>query len=277
MKLLLCNEVIRELDFAEQCDFAAKIGYDGLELAPFTLSETPHQLSDKEINKVKQAAKDAGIEIVSLHWLLVTPEGLSITSKNDKTRKRTIEVMRGLIDLCAALGGKILVHGSPQQRKLENADSRQRGIDSFAAIADEAERAGVTYCLEPLSKEETDFINSTDEAVSIVKEIGSPVVKTMLDCRAAWLSETESVEALLKRWLPTGHIKHIHLNETNKLAPGQGEHSFSPILESLIKQDYRGAIGVEPFVYEPDGPSCAARAIGYLKGILETLEPKRGT
>ena len=41
MKLALCNEVIREMDFPAQCDFAAKLGYDGLELAPFTLDENP--------------------------------------------------------------------------------------------------------------------------------------------------------------------------------------------------------------------------------------------
>ena len=271
MKLLLCNEVICDLDFAVQCDFAAQLGYDGLELAPFTLSATPHQLSDKEINKVHQIAKAAGIEIVSLHWLLVTPEGLSITSADNKTRERTIEIMRGLIDLCAALGGKVLVHGSPQQRKLDDADARQRGIDSFAAIAEDAEKAGVTYCLEPLSKEETDFINTIEEAVTIVEEIGSPNVKTMLDCRAAWLSEGEPVKHLLDRWLPTGYLSHIHLNETNKRAPGQGEHEFAPVLAKLKEQNYDRAIGIEPFIYEPDGTSCAARAIGYLKGILETL------
>ena len=37
MKIALCNEVIREMDFASQCQYVAALGYDGLEVAPFTL------------------------------------------------------------------------------------------------------------------------------------------------------------------------------------------------------------------------------------------------
>lgn len=274
MKLLLCNEVIRDLSFAAQCDFAAALGYDGLELAPFTVSDTPHLLKDKDISNLRQSAEAAGIEIVSLHWLLVTPEGLSITSSDSKIRERTLDVMRGLVDLCAALGGTILVHGSPQQRIVNNAEDRQRGIDCFGAIADAAERAGVTYCIEPLSTAETAFINTLEEAAAIVDAVNSPALKTMLDCRAAWLSEQDTIDSLLARWLPTGHIRHIHLNDTNKGAPGQGAHSFAPVLASLMQHGYEGYMGIEPFTYEPDGSSCAARAIGYVQGLMAGLRDK---
>ena len=44
MKIALCNEVLRDMEFAAQCDYAAALGYDGLELAPFTLGAKPHLL-----------------------------------------------------------------------------------------------------------------------------------------------------------------------------------------------------------------------------------------
>ena len=47
---------------------------------------------------------------------------------------------------------------------------------------------------------------------------------------------------------------------------------FAPILAALRRQGYAGIASVEPFVYEPDGPTSAARAIGYLKGLLEAPE-----
>ena len=72
MKIALCNEVVRDLEFAEQCAFAAELGYDGIELAPFTLGEEPHLISAEERARLRRAASDAGIAIVSLHWLLVT-------------------------------------------------------------------------------------------------------------------------------------------------------------------------------------------------------------
>ncbi len=147
MKIALCNEVIRDMDFPAQCEFAATLGYDAIELAPFTLSDEPHLLSADERATVRRAAADAGIEIVSLHWLLVVPKGLSINSPDDALRARTVDVMRRLIGLCADLGGSVLVHGSPGARQVPEGDDpepyRQRAIETFAAIAADAEAAGM--------------------------------------------------------------------------------------------------------------------------------------
>ncbi len=276
MKISLCNEVLGAMPFAAQCDYAAALSYDGLELAPFTLGDEPQRLAARARAELRRAATDAGIEITGLHWLLVTPEGLSITTADEGRRQRTLEVMRRLIDLCASLGGRVLVHGSPAQRQIDgDPDAALRGRDAFAAIAADAERAGVTYCIEPLARQETSFITTIEEAARVVKAIGSPAVRTMLDCRAARLSEDASVAELLDRWLPTGLIGHIHVNDTNKRGPGQGEDPFAPVFDSLARNRYAGAVGVEPFVYEPDGPAVAARSIGYIRGLLEVLAWQR--
>jgi D-psicose/D-tagatose/L-ribulose 3-epimerase len=274
VRYLLCNEVVRELEFAAQCELAADLGYDGLELAPFTLGSTPELLSGPERAALRTAASDAGIAIGSLHWLLVTPEGLSITSDSETVRARTLDVMERLVELCADLGGKVLVHGSPVQRSLPAADrpaAVSRGKEAFARVAGWAEAAGVTYCIEPLSPAETEFVTSVSEAAAIVEEVGSPALRTMIDSRAAALGEAEELSGLIERWLPTGMIAHIHLNDSNRRAPGQGGDRFAPAIWALTRAGYRGAIGVEPFVYEPDGPTTAARAIGYLRGIEEAL------
>lgn len=262
------------MEFAAQCDLAASLGYDGLELAPFTLGDEPHRLSDKELSRVRRDAEDAGTRIVALHWLLTAPEGLSITTADEAVRSRSIDVMRGLIDVCAALGGRVLVHGSPQQRRLPAGDpaaAAARGRDALAAIAPHAEQAGVTYCIEPLSTQETSFINTVAEAAELVEAIGSPAVRTMLDCRAARISESAPVAEILDLWLPTGMIAHVHLNDRNRRGPGQGEDEFAPVLDALLRGGYDGAASVEPFVYDPDGATVAARAIGYVRGIVEAL------
>ena len=105
----------------------------------------------------------------------------------------------------------------------------------------------------------------------MVEAIGSPAVRTMLDTCAAGNAESASIPELVDRWLPTGQVAHIHLNDPNRRAPGQGTLHFGPILEALQRQNYAGACAVEPFVYEPDGRAAAARAIGYLQALLETL------
>jgi sugar phosphate isomerase/epimerase len=92
----------------------------------------------------------------------------------------------------------------------------------------------------------------------------------MIDTCAAARSEGAPLPELIARWLPTGRVAHIHLNDPDRRGPGQGELRFGPILAALERHDYAGVCAVEPFVYEPDGPTCAARAIGYLRGLIET-------
>jgi sugar phosphate isomerase/epimerase len=272
MRISLCNEVIRTLPFERQCTFARAVGYDGLEIAPFTIAEEPHLLSPIRRADIRSAAANAGVAISSLHYLLLTPKGLSITSSDQARRTRTVEVMRRLCDLAVDLGARLLVHGSPVQRMLEagkETECRKYGIESFASAAEAASQAGVTYCIEPLAPPDAQFINTVEEAAAIVRAIANPAIRTMIDCSAAGRAEAQSIPRLLRQWLPTGLIAHVHFNDPNRRGPGEGSLAFGPILRALVKGGYQGAIAIEPFVYDPDGPACASRAIGYVRGLME--------
>jgi D-psicose/D-tagatose/L-ribulose 3-epimerase len=272
-RIALCNEVLRDMAFAAQCRHAAALGYDGIELAPFTLSETPHLLRPAEIAATRRMAEDAGLVIAGLHWLLIRPEGLSLTSEDAAIRQTTTDIMCRLVDLCAELGGAYLVHGSPAQRRLPP-DPDAAGAwatDAFAQAGAAAAEAGVTYCVEPLSRHETNFINTIAEAAALVQAIGSPGLRTMLDVSAAGLTEDSTPDALLDQYLPTGLIAHVQVNDRNRRGPGQGTDRFAPVLRALQRGGYTGWIGVEPFDYVPDGPGSAARAIGYMRGVEDGL------
>ncbi len=276
MKFSLCNEVIADRPFDEQCVFAAELGYDGLEIAPFTLGDDPRTLNDADVSRVAQSLAAAGIVATGLHWLLVKPEGLSITSNDANIRRETLEIMCCNVELCAELGGRVLVHGSPLQRAIDsagNADAaRERAIEIFSKVATASENSGVTYCIEPLHSGETNFVNRVDEAVEIVEEIGSVAFKTMIDTSAAGLSDRQSVPDLIRTWMPTGHIAHIQFNDRNRRAPGQGEDVFTPVLSALKETGYDDVIAMEPFIYEPGRDACAAYALGYVRGIWEALQ-----
>jgi sugar phosphate isomerase/epimerase len=278
-RIALCNEVVRALDFAAQCSLAAKLGYDGLEVAPFTLSEAPHTLPTTRIAELRRIAADAAIAISGLHWLLIKPDGLSLTDPDKTIRHRTIDVMRRLVALCAELGGEYLVHGSPAQRRLPEGnptdasatDARAWAMEAFWLAADAASAAGLRYCLEPLSRNETNFINTIAEAADVIETIDRPGLYTMLDAAAATRVEADPPATLARRWLPSGLIGHVHLNDTSRLGPGQGDTPIAPILRALTDGAYAHWIGIEPFDYVPDGPTSAARAIGYVRGIEATL------
>jgi D-psicose/D-tagatose/L-ribulose 3-epimerase len=280
MKFALCNEVIASLSFTEQCRFAAELGYDGLEVAPFTLAEDPMTISDAAAAEFRRIAEDHGLAIFGLHWLLVAPAGLSIVSEDAALRARTAGVMTRLVELCVAMGGSYLVHGSPKQRSVPAGSTREqaweRARECLRAAGDAATKHGVTYCLEPLSRRETDLFNTVEEAARLVDEVASPGLRTMIDCSAAGQTETEPVHALMQRWMPRGVIAHVQVNDPNRRGPGQGELDFGPILRVLSRMEaaghFPGIVAVEPFDYVPDGPGCAARAIGYLRGVMQGLQ-----
>lgn len=275
MRISLCNEVLAGMPLAQQCDFAARLGYDGLEIAPFTLSDAPEKISTGEAANIRATVESFGLVVTGLHWLLVKPDGLSLTDPDAALRARTLEVMNRLTGLCAELGGAVLVHGSPKQRQIAPGETHAVALarlqDGLAQVAKAAAANGVIYCIEPLSTHETQVINTVAEAVTVVRAVDHPHLRTMIDCSAAGLSETETVPDLIDRWLPTGLIGHIQFNDPNRRGPGQGEMKFAPILAALRRHRYAGAIGVEPFDYFPDGPGAAAFSVGYLRGLQEGL------
>lgn len=275
MKLALCNEVLEGRDLAAQCELAAALGYSGLELAPYTLDPAPHLLPAAKRLEVRRVVERAGLTVSGLHWLLVVPDGLSLTDPDAEVRRRTIAVMTALADLCGELGGDVLVHGSPAQRMLpDDADgartARGWATEAFAAAGAAASRAGVTYCIEALAPTATNFVNTVAEAAAIVDEIGSPALRTMIDTGAARANPgEEAVESLVARWVPSGHVAHVQLRDRTRRGPGLGNDRFAGIADALAGVGYDGWVAVEPIDMAPDGLASAAFSAGYLKGLQE--------
>jgi sugar phosphate isomerase/epimerase len=275
MRIALCNEVLGGMALERQCEYAAALGYDGLEIAPFTLSTSPEKISTADAAKIRATVEASGLVVTGLHWLLVKPEGLSLTDPDAAVRTRTLAVMTHLIGLCAELGGAVLVHGSPKQRQIAPGETHAIALarlqDGLAQVALAAARVGVIYCIEPLSRRETELVNTIAEAAELVRSIDHPNLRTMIDCSAAGLTEADSIPSLIERWLPTGLIAHVQVNDPNRRGPGQGDVQFAPILAALKRHGYDGTVAVEPFDYWPDGPGVAAFSAGYLRGLREAL------
>jgi sugar phosphate isomerase/epimerase len=274
LKTSICNELFQGWPIERVFEYAARLGYDGVEISPFTLADSVTEISTKRRNAIRRAAEDNGIEIVGLHWLLVKPEGLYINHPDEYIRIQTQEYIEALIHFCADIGGKVLVHGSPHQRTIKEGwnakDSWDYAIETFKVSLKAARQRNVIYCLEPLSPDQTNFINTIKEAIRFVKEVRHPNFKMVFDCRSASASEKSLTEALL-RTLDSGYLRHVHVNDANGSGPGFGETKFTPILKTLLKNGYKGYVSVEVFNFDPDPQTIASRSIGYLKGILEVL------
>lgn len=271
LEYTLCNELLAQEGLAldRQAAVARELGYAGLELAPATLGPAPHQLTDRDAARIRQIVEGEGIRITGLHWLLSNVPNASIT---DPARAaETQAVLLGLIDLCAGLGGRVLVHGSPAQRLrpegLGDAELLERLAGFFAPLAERSGELGVTYCIEPLA--EADTIRTVAEGAALVEAVDHPSFRTMIDCSAAGQVEPP-VADLIRRWVPTGLIGHIHANDINRGAPGMGRDPFHDIVPALMTTGWPHPIGVEPFRTLIDATVTAATGIATLRACERT-------
>jgi sugar phosphate isomerase/epimerase len=161
MKFAICNELFEGWDFGDVCRLVKSAGYDGLEIAPFTLAAAPATLARARLIEMRQQARDAGIEIVGLHWLLAGTEGLHLTSPDIGARRRLADYLVTLAEICRVLGGDILVFGSPKQRAVaagvNGDDAFKWASETFMAALPAVAELGVDICMEPLAPIETNF------------------------------------------------------------------------------------------------------------------------
>jgi sugar phosphate isomerase/epimerase len=268
----ICNEVFENWDFTESCKSIRAAGYAGIEIAPFTLAEDPGSIPVPKRQEYRSIISSEGLEFAGLHWLMVSPKGLHVTTPDKALRDRSWAHVRKLVDLCGDLGGGIMVFGSPKQRATTEGasvhDARNRYRDGLAEVAPQAHQRGVTILIEALPLQECDVVTSLEEAVGLVREINQPAIRTMFDTHNA-VNETERHAALVDRYFD--YIRHVHVNEMDGRHPGTGEYDFKPVLDVLRRRSYRGWVSLEVFDFKPGADTIARESIDYLSGEIRKL------
>jgi sugar phosphate isomerase/epimerase len=266
MKFAICHELFVDWDWPRQCRFIAETGYQGIEVAPFAIAERPSALTAAARRQLRDVAADSGLEIIGLHWLLARTQGLHLTSADAATRARTAAYLRELADLCADLGGSLMVFGSPQQRNREagvSADeARVHALEVFRASLPHLADRGVTLCLEPLTPAETDFCNTCAEAAEMIAEIDHPSFRLHQDVKAM-LSEATPVPELIREFADI--TAHFHANDSNLLGPGMGATDFAPVFAALNETGYAGWVSVEVFDYSLGAERIASESLENMK------------
>ncbi|MCS7026222.1 MAG: sugar phosphate isomerase/epimerase [Bryobacteraceae bacterium] len=269
----ICNEIFQGTDFAESCRMIKKVGYQGIEIAPFTLSEDPVTIDPARRREIRNVIQGEGLEFVGLHWLLVAPKGLHVTTPDDALRARSWMYIQRLVDLCADLGPNgVMVFGSPLQRSTTGGSTREeatrRFVEGLAGVAPHAAAQGVTILVEALPVEQSDVVQSLAEAVEIVREIGSPAIQTMFDTHNA-VHELEPHATLVDRYYEW--IRHVHVNERDGKHCGQGDYDFKPLLAVLMRRGYRGWVSLEAFDFSFGGERIATESLRYLEAEIAKI------
>jgi sugar phosphate isomerase/epimerase len=272
-KYAICNETFGDRSFADTFSTIRKLGYTGVEIAPFTFA--PHEepfdvrrVPAERIVEARTMAEDAGLEVVGLHWLLAKTEGIYLTSPDPTVRRQTADYFKALIEMCAGLGGKIMVLGSPKQRNLlpgvSYEDAEAYAVEVLHAAVPACKQYGVTIGLEPLGPADVNFMLTAESAVRLMNLVDSPYCRLHLDVKAM-CSEKKPIPDIIRD--NRQYLVHFHANDPNLLGPGMGDVDFRPIFAALKETNYRDWVSVEVFKYEPSPDEIARRSIEYMQRV----------
>jgi len=270
ISLAFCNELLAAEGHTiqEQCHLIKSLGYDGIELAPGALGVDPLDATKAEIASIKTAIESAGLQLTGLHWLLASFPKLSVTQA--AARQDTIGVLKRLNSLCAQLGGSVMVHGSPQQRTIafgEEAAGFFNACEVFKPVADHAASLGLTYCIEPLDPSQTSFINTVEQGIELCSAVGNPSFMTMIDTSSSHFSEKNPVATVMNQWLSDRRIGHIHLNDSNRGAPGMGHDPFGDIVGAIVDSQWSKTVTIEPFRVQNNATETARIGIDTIRRL----------
>jgi sugar phosphate isomerase/epimerase len=266
MRYAICNETYHGWAHEAVCRSVSNLGYQGLEIAPFTLAPLIMDVSNEQRRRLRAQAEAAGLTIIGLHWLLAKTTGFQLTSPDISVRRATADYLVELARCCRDLGGNLLVFGSPAQRRVpagsDKAQANDFALDTFRRAASAFADCGVTLCLEPLSPPEADFLNTAAEAVALLEALDHPNFKLHLDVKAM-STELAPAPDLIRRY--ASRMAHFHANDPNLRGPGFGATDFVPIFQALRDSGYNGWTSVEVFDYTPDPETIARESIRYMR------------
>lgn len=269
MKFAICNEIFQGWKIDDVFSYAGRIGYDAVEISPFTLANSVTEIPAAERARIRESAQRSKVEIAGIHWVLVKPGGLYVNHTDPAIRQRTAQYFCDLVDFCADLGGKVMVVGSPKQRNLLPGVSLEQGwtwaLGTFRDAVARAEKRAVTICFEPLAPAETNFINTAADAIRFVSQLPSKNFQIILDVKAM-CSESKPIPQIIRESWP--HFGHFHANDKNLKGPGFGDVDFKPIATALKEVGYNGYASVEVFNFEEGPEAIASRSLEYLRRVF---------
>ena len=269
MKFAICNEIFKGWSVEATMAFAAKTGYDAVEIAPFTIAKYVTEIPKTQRQSIRETAKRNGIRISGIHWVLVQADGMYLNHSEIAVRDRSANYFCELVRFCADLAGEIIVVGSPKQRNIPDGATREQAwqwaMETFKPSVRLAEEQGVTICLEPLAPSETNFINTAAEAISFVQQFNSLHFKIILDVKAM-CSEGKPIPEIIRASWP--HFAYFHANDRNLKGPGFGDVDFKPIAAALKSVGYNGYVSVEVFNFDEGPEAIATRSLDYLKSVF---------
>ncbi len=239
-----------------------KWGFDTVEIP----IEAPDHIDPE---KVRIAAEKEGLAIGSVCACMGPGRDFRGTAEDQAT---AMTYCRALIDHMTVLGCPSLI--GPVYSVVGRADAEEPAarkeqwssvVRNLKELARYAEDKDVRMCIEPLNRFETDFLNTCDQALGLLKAVNSPAVRLHLDTFHMNIEEKDQAAAILKAGRLLGHF---HACGSDRGTPGGDHIDWKSIAAALKKVKYAGDVVIESFTTD-------VKVIARAAAIWRKIEPTR--
>ena len=246
--------------FERSIEKAAKLGYDGVELALKHGDEIRPE-------RLRELLQKYGLEVSCISTGQVFADrGLYFTDTDPARRRELTHTFEGLIRLAAEFGGMVNL-GRVRGRMEPGEDperTKERFYQTLKPVAEYAAGCGVTLVIEPVNRYEINFINRVDEGAALLDEFRLEGVGLMPDVFHMNIEDDRIGDSLIRN---RRYVKYIHLADSNRLAPGWGHLDFQEVFHALREIRYDGWAAVE-ILPKPEPDRAAEQAVEYLRQYM---------
>ncbi len=237
-------------------------GFDGVEIAVEDPSDLDPALVRAELDR-------HGLACTSVCACFPPARDLRGT---EAQQRETILYMNRLVDMAEVLGTDIVM--GPLYSSTGRADavpaaeyrSQWRTVrDHLRTICAHAAACGKVICMEPLNRFETDFLNTVDQGLQMIREVKCPALKLLLDTFHMNIEEKNPADAIRRAG---EHVGHIHASASDRGTPGNDHVEWKEITRALRDIRYQGAVVIESFTRD-------VKVIARAAAIWRRIEPNR--
>ncbi len=219
------DEIRRTLDLVKG------FGYDGVELnlTPAAVDWLP---------RLEGWLADCGLALPSCCTGEAYGKGLCFSSPDPAVRQNAVQRLVDYFDAVRPFGA-ILVSGLMQGTLADEPDpdlAHGRIVDCLQQVAAAAETRDAVLVVEPVNHLQVGFHNTVAEVRQLVREIGSPAVRPMVDTVHLNIEERSLTGPVLECG---AELRHVHVCESNGGLFGTGHVDFAALLNALDEIDYR--------------------------------------
>ena len=245
----------------EGIESLAKTGFNGVEISL-------RHATDLDADWLENILADTGLDVSAFaSGRLCLEERICLSDTSPAMRKKVFENLSAILRLAAHFHAPVIIGGvrgkltGSQDQKTEQ---RACAIGTLLRCAQVADDLGTHLLLEPINRYETNFINSAQDGLDLIEDIGHPAVKLLLDTFHMNIEEVDLCATIRK---VGGRLGYMHFADNNRLAPGQGHIDFPAILRALAEIGYSGFISAE-ILPSPDDATAITQTGQYLHALI---------